>query len=135
MRKAKPAADPEAYVAALGGWQLACVKRLRAALRRAKSVEEVIKWGNLVYFAGGPVAVIRAEKTRVLFGFWRGERLIELEPRLKPGGKYEMATIEIREGAGISPARATQLMREAVLLNNKLGDPTKAALKRKARAS
>lgn len=105
MRKVKPAADPDAYVAALDGWQLACVKRLRAAVRRVKSVEEVIKWGNLVYFANGPMAVIRAEEKRVLFGFWRGQRLLELEPRLKPGGKYEMATIEIREGETVSPAR------------------------------
>ena len=38
------------------------------------------------------------EDERVLFGFWRGQRLREIEPRLKPGGKYEMATFEIREG-------------------------------------
>jgi hypothetical protein len=133
MRKAIPAADPDAYVDALGGWQRDCVKRLRAAVRRAKPGEEVVKWGHLVYFSDGPLALIRAEETRVLFGFWRGQRLTDLEPRLKPGGKYEMATIEIREGSTISPARATQLMRAAIQLNQTLGDPTKATPKRKAR--
>ena len=54
--------------------------------------------GPLVYFANGPVLLIRAEEERVLFGFWRGQRLREIEPRLKPGGKYEMATLEFREG-------------------------------------
>ncbi|MBE1183423.1 DUF1801 domain-containing protein, partial [Escherichia coli] len=48
---------------------------------------------NLVYLASGPAAVIRAEEERVLLGYWRGRRLRELEPRLRPGGKYEMATM------------------------------------------
>ena len=34
----------------------------------------------------------------MLLDFWRGQRLRATEPRLKPGGKYEMATLEIREG-------------------------------------
>jgi len=133
MRKAAPAATPDAYVDALGGWQRACVARLRAALRRAKPQDEVIKWGNLVYFANGPVAVIRTEEARVLLGFWRGQRLIEIEPRLRPGGKYEMATIAIEDGSSLSPVKATRLMRAAVALNGTLGDPTKAAPPRKPR--
>ena len=62
MRKEAPAANPAAYVKALTGWQAACVKKLRAAVRRAKPEEEVIKWGHLVYFAHGPVALIRASR-------------------------------------------------------------------------
>jgi hypothetical protein len=135
MRKTTPAADPDAYVAALKGWQQVCVKRLRAAVRRAKPQDEVVKWGHLVYFANGPVALIRAEETRVLLGFWRGQRLTEIEPRLKPGGKYEMATLVIEDGSSISPAQATRLMRAAVALNRTLGDPTKAAPPRKPRAA
>ena len=132
MRKVPPAANPDAYVASLSGWQRACVERLRAAVLRAGPIEETIKWGNLVYLANGPVAVIRAEETRVLFGFWRGKRLVEIEPRLKPSGKYEMATIHIGDGPAISPAKATRLMRTARALNETLGDPTKDAPKRKS---
>ena len=136
MRKVVPAVDPDAYVDALDGWQRDCVKRLRGAVRRAKSLTETVKWGHLVYLANGPLALIRAEETRVLSGFWRGQRLIEIEPRLKRGGKYEMATIEIREGAAaVSPARATDLIRAAIQLNQKLGDPTKVVPKRRARVS
>jgi hypothetical protein len=127
MRKMAPAAGPDAYVAALKGWQQALVKKLRAAIRKAKPADEMIKWGNIVYFANGPVTVIRAEDTRVLFGFWRGKRLVDLEPKLKPGGKYEMATMELREGDSLSPAKATKLMRAAIALNKTVGDPTKAA--------
>ena len=132
MRKVPPAANPDAYVAGLRGWQSVCVARLRAAVRRAGPLEEVIKWGNLVYLANGPVAVIRAEETRVLFGFWRGKRLVGIEPTLKPGGKYEMATIQIGEGAQISPAKVMRLIREARALNQTLGDPTADAPKRKS---
>ena len=59
------------------------------------------------------------------FGFWRGQRLREIEPRLKPGGKYEMATLELREGVTIRPAVVARLARQAVALNKQVGDPTK----------
>ena len=96
-------------------------------MRKAAELEEAVKWGHLVYAANGPVLLIRAEDERVLFGFWRGQRLREIEPRLKPGGKYEMATLEVREGMTINPAVASRLAREAVALNRTLGDPTKIA--------
>jgi hypothetical protein len=127
MKKMRTAASPAAYVAALHGWQAACVRRLRTAVRSAARFDERIKWGNLVYFSNGPAIVIRAEKSRVLFGFWRGKRLLSIEPRLKPGGKYEMATLELREGARFTAAVARKLAREAASLNRRIGDPTAAA--------
>ena len=120
-----PAANPDAYVAGLSGWQRERVETLRAAARRVFGVEEVIKWGHLVYLANGPAFLIRAEQSRVLYGFWRGQRLRSLEPRLKPGGKYEMATLELDEGTELDPGLAEQLAREAVAMNQSIGDPTK----------
>jgi hypothetical protein len=125
MRKSVPAENPDAYVRALTGWQRACVEMLRAAVRKVAALEEAVKWGHLVYAANGPVLLIRAEEERVLFGFWRGQRLRAIERRLKPSGKYEMATLDIREGVTIKPAVATRLAREAVALNRTIGDPTK----------
>src|SRR5215203_7414465 len=104
MKRSVPAESPDAYVAALAGWRRACVEALRAAVRGAAGLDEVIKWGNLVYLANGPVVVIRAEEERVILGFWRGQRLRAVEPRLKPGGKYEMASVELREGDTLAPA-------------------------------
>lgn len=132
MRKATPAANPDAYVDGLSGWQHACVEDLRAAVRRASVLEEVVKWGHLVYLSNGPVLLIRAEEQRVLLGFWRGQRLRAIEPRLRPGGKYEMATFELREGMSISPATVRRLAREAVALNKSLGNPTQIAKPDKA---
>jgi len=124
MKKSPPAANPDAYVAALRGWQKKRVVELRDIVRKAAKVEEVIKWGHLVYFASGPVLLIRAEESRVLFGFWRGQRLLEMEPRLKPGGKYEMATLTLEAKTPQSPASVRRLTQEAVKLNLLLGDPT-----------
>ena len=127
MKKVKPAENPDAYVAALDGWRRDLVEVLRKSVRAAAVLDEVIKWGHLVYLHNGPVLLIRAEDERVLFGFWRGKRLIEIEPRLKPGGKFELATVDLREGMTVRPAIVRRLTKEAVALNQKIGDPTKAA--------
>ncbi|KQZ60117.1 MULTISPECIES: DUF1801 domain-containing protein [unclassified Lysobacter] len=127
MLKTPPAANPDAYVAALDGWRRDLVEHLRASVLGAAKLEEVVKWGHLVYFSNGPVLLIRAEAQRVLFGFWRGKRLLEIEPRLKPGGKYELATLDLREGMTISAATARKLVKQAVSLNASVGDPTRAS--------
>ena len=124
MKKSIAAESPDAYLASLGGWRKRYVEALRSAVNEAALLREVIKWGHLVYFANGPVLLIRAEDGRVLFGFWRGQRLRGIEPRLKPGGKYEMATLELVEGTLLKRATVVELVREAVALNAAYGDPT-----------
>src|SRR6476619_7613201 len=111
MKKGPVASSPREYVAALDGWRGTCVKHLRAEVRDAATLTEVIKWGHLVYFSNGPLLLIRAEEERVLFGFWRGQHLQKIEPRLKPGGKYEMATLELRKGDTIDMETIRKLTR------------------------
>lgn len=129
MKRITPAPNPDAYVASLRGWQRACVETLRAGVRSTCDIDEVVKWGHLVYSSNGPVLLIRAEPERVLFGFWRGQRLLNIERRLKPGGKYEMATFEMNEDTAMSPVIVRRLVREAVALNEALGDPTRVSTK------
>ena len=124
MKNVVIAANGDEYIAALDGWRRECVKTLRTAVLAAAKFEERIKWGHLVYFNNGPVLLIRAEEERVLFGFWRGKRLQPIEPRLKPGGKYEMATLELHEGDLLDSKVLRKLARDAVALNQKFGDPT-----------
>jgi hypothetical protein len=131
MKKSPPAANPSAYVSALDGWRRECVESLRTAVISAASLDEVVKWGHLVFFSDGPALLIRAEDARVLLGFWRGQRLRKIEPRLKPGGKYEMATLELRAGESVPPEVVRLLVKEAVALNRKLGNPTAAAKSRR----
>jgi hypothetical protein len=130
MKKSLPASSPDQYIASLDGWRRECVEELRAGVRATADMQESIKWGHLVYFANGPVLLIRAEEERVLFGFWRGQRLRSLEPRLKPGGKYEMATLELHQGDTVAKATVRRLVKEAAALNKKLGDPTAVAKRR-----
>ena len=127
MKKIVPIENPDAYVDSLDGWQREQVTALRKAVRGVAALGEDIKWGHLVYSDEGPVLLIRAEANRVLFGFWRGQRLKSIEPRLKAGGKYEMATLELHEDTKIKPAVARRLAKEAVRLNRELGDPRLAA--------
>jgi hypothetical protein len=124
MKKSTPASSPDAYVSALSGWQRVTVERLRAVVLASAGLDEVIKWGHLVYLSNGPALLIRAEEHRVLFGFWRGKRLREIDPRLKPGGKYEMATIELHQNEEVISSTARRLVKEAVRLNKTLGNPT-----------
>jgi len=128
VRKTIPASTPAAYVESLSGGQRSYVEALRGAVVAAvPQLAETVKWGHLVYLANGPVLLIRAEKHRVLFGFWRGKSLRHIEPRLRPGGKYDMATLELVEGTALDRECVVRLASEAVALNVTLGNPTAVA--------
>lgn len=123
-----PATTPDEYIARLTGWQRGFSAALREAVCAAAPVlDERLKWGHLVYFAHGPVLIIRAEASRVLLGFMRGQRLRAIEPRLKPGGKYELATLELHQDTPLLRETVVQLAVEATRLNHVLGDPRDAA--------
>lgn len=124
MRKLVAAETPGAYVAALDGWRRRYTEALQSAVLAAAPLREAIKWGHLVYFSNGPVLLIRAEEERILFGFWRGQRLRKIEPRLRAGGKHEMATLEILESTPLEHSVVLQLVHSAVAFNLSHGDPT-----------
>ena len=125
MKRSGPLpASPDEYVQSIGGWQRDRVDMLRAVARDVGGSDETVKWGHLVYMANGPTFLIRAEEDRVLFGFWRGKRLLDIEPRMKGGGKYELRTLELREETPVDAAVAERLIREAINLNCTVGNPT-----------
>src|SRR4051812_35115113 len=130
MMRSPKVSSPDEYAAAFDSWRRKLVEQLRSNVRSVRGLEEVIKWGHLVFYANGPVLLIRGEDHRVLFGFWRGQRLREIESWLKPGGKYEMATLELREGDRIDPKTVRHLVVQAVALNKKHGDPTDVTKKK-----
>jgi hypothetical protein len=125
MKRSGPLpASPDEYVQSIGGWQRERVDLLRGIATQVGGSDETVKWGHLVYLANGPAFLIRAEEHRVLFGFWRGKRLLDIEPRMTGTGKYEMKTLDLREDTVIDPAVAERLVREAIKLNGTIGDPT-----------
>lgn len=123
-RTGSPPASPDEYVQSIHGWQRQRVDLLRVIAKKVGDSDETVKWGHLVYMTNGPAFLIRAESHRVLFGFWRGKRLLDLEPRMKGGGKYEMRSLELREDTPIDYATAERLIRKAIELNRTIGDPT-----------
>lgn len=123
MKRTPPAASLDAYVAALTGWRRERVEMLRAAALAVGPDAEVIKWGHIVMMAEGPAILIRAEDDRILYGFWRGKRLLHLDARLTGTSKYEMASLELRDDTLLDPETAAALAREAVALNRILGNP------------
>lgn len=123
-----PARTPDEYIGCLAGWQGRYAAALRQAVQEcATDLEERLKWGHLVYFLNGPMLLIRAEPERVLFGFFRGQRLRHIEPRLKPGGKYELATLTLRQDTPLARSTVLDLVAAAARLNREHGDPTDAA--------
>lgn len=123
-----PAAEsPDAYIAALAGWQRERAGMMRAAIMAAAPFDETIKWTNLVFMANGPCILIRAEEHRVLLGFWRGKRLRALEPRIRASGKYELGNLVMAEATELSPATVATLAAEAFRLNAELGNPAARA--------
>jgi hypothetical protein len=123
------AQTPAEYFDCIAGWQGKYAAALRDVVgEAAPELEERLKWGHVVYFHNGPVLLIRAEPTRVLFGFWRGKQLRHIEPRLRGGGKYEMATLELTETTLFERSVALALAKEAKELNTRLGDATTKAV-------
>ena len=125
MRKGPLPASPDEYVQSIVGWQRDRVDFLREIALGVGDCEEIVKWGHLVYMANGPAFLIRAEDDRVLFGFWRGKRMMDIEPRMVGGGKYELRTLHLFEDMEIDAAVAETLIRESISLNASLGNPTK----------
>jgi hypothetical protein len=123
----KAAASPDAFVEELTGWQAQLVAMLRSAVNAGAEFDEIIKWGNLVFVHHGLCGLIHVEDQRVVLGFWRGKRLMAIEPRIKPSGKYELGNIVLFAGDTIEPEQVEQLAREAARLNRELGDPTALA--------
>lgn len=125
MANGPVAANPDAYVEALTGWQRERVEMLRAAIHAGGAFDESIKWTNLLFSAGGQCLVIRVEEGRVLLAMFRGKRLSHLDPRIKPSGKYELANLVMTAETEIDPVLVTQIAAKAARLNAELGDPTK----------
>ena len=116
-------ASPDEYVLSISGWQRERIDQLRSIAAKVGEADETVKWGHLVYMANGPAFLIRAEDHRVLFGFWRGKRLLDIEPRMTGTGKHEMKTLDLREDTPVDPAVAERLIREAIRLNRTIGNP------------
>ena len=113
------------YIEGLEGWQAEAVSKLREIVKRAApDASEAVKWAQPVYDKGGPFAYIRAFKNHVNFGFWRGASLEDPNGLLQGDGD-KMRHLKLTGIDEINPEVFSALVRQAVQLNETLGDPTK----------
>ncbi|MCH8903222.1 MAG: DUF1801 domain-containing protein [Bacteroidetes bacterium] len=122
MAKAKSVDD---YIAGLDGWQSEVVTLVRGIVEgSAPDAAASIKWSQPVFEQNGPFCYVRAFKDHVNFGFWRGAELPDPEGLLQGDGD-KMRHIRLSSPDEVESDAFAALVRSAVELNEKKGDPTK----------
>lgn len=112
------------YIAGLGDWRGDAVAEVRRIVRgAAPDVEEAIKWSQPVFSSNGPFCFVKAHRSHVNFGFWRGATM-DAPAGLLTGSGQMMAHIKIKSMSDIQPDVFAALVREAVALNARHGDPS-----------
>lgn len=115
----------DAYIESLPADQAKIVTAVRAIIHKAApKAEESFKWAQPVYESNGPFCYIKAFKSAVNFGFWRGVDLDDPHGRLEGSGQ-KMRHVKIEELAQIDEKAFTAFVTQAVRLNATKGDPTR----------
>lgn len=124
-----PPKSVDAYVKSLPPEQAEIVSVLRQLVRAAApTASEAFKWAQPVYEENGPFAYIKAFKSYVNFGFWRGVDIPDPENLLQGGGT-KMKHVKVVNAKDIRKKAFQDMVRAAVQLNRTKGDPTKAGTK------
>ena len=118
-----------AYVASLSPEQAKIVSTIRGIIRNtAPKAAESVKWAQPVYEDNGPFCYIKAFKSHVTFGFWRGIDLPDPLGLLEGGGD-RMRHVKLTSVKDIRKKALQDFIKEAVRLNQTKGDPTKRGMK------
>lgn len=112
------------YVAALDGWQAEAVTAIRQIVREAApKATEAYKWAQPVYEENGPFAWIKAYKSYINFGFWRGSQLTDPKGLLLGDGAL-MRHVKIASLADLNQPALKRFVKQAAKLNREMGNPT-----------
>jgi hypothetical protein len=113
------------YIASLPAEHAEIVQALHALVKKAApKAEEAIKWAQPVYSSNGPMIFIKAHSKHVNFGFWRGAQLKDTK-NLLTGDGDRMRHVKVTALKEINKTAFTDLVKQALALNAKHGDPTK----------
>ena len=116
----------ETYLEGLPPAHAAIGRRLEAIAASEIGAPGTIKWGQPVWEAGGPVAYMRGASRHVTFGFWRGAELADPAGKLVGEGS-RMRHLRLTSLGELDEPLLRRLLREAVALNARHGDPTRAS--------
>jgi hypothetical protein len=123
MASATPA---DAYIAGFPDWRGEAMSlAVDAILAAAPEATVSIKWSQPVFDLGGPFAYVKAFRTSVNVGFWRGAELDDPGDLLAGDGD-RMRHLKLTAAGQLDVDRLAGWVREAVALNATQGDPTKA---------
>jgi hypothetical protein len=115
----------EEYASSLQDWRGDVIRQLDEIVREAApNATALIRWAQLVWEHGGPVAYARATAKHVTFGFWRGAELTDPEGLLEGSGD-PMMHVKIAAPGDVRTAQFAAWVKEAVELNEAMGDPTR----------
>jgi hypothetical protein len=111
------------YIESLSADQAEIVSALRRIIKEAApDAEEAFKWAQPVYERGGPFCYIKAFKSAVNFGFWRGVDLDDPAGQLEGSGD-KMRHIKLKSLDDIDAVAFAGFVKQAVQLNADKGDP------------
>jgi hypothetical protein len=116
------------YAARLAPAQAALVAAVAGLVREAApAAKESIKWGQPVWEVNGPVCSIKAFRNTTNVNFWRGAELARgADPEgLLEGSGAKLRHIKLTRAEDIRAEAFEQLVRAAVELNQRFGDPTR----------
>lgn len=120
----KPA-NVEQYIISLPAEHAAILTALRGIVQKsAPKATETFKWSQPVYEQNGPMIWIRAYKSYVNIGFWRGAEMHDKHGLLQGDGD-RMRHVKIATPADIRKGALADYIKQAVKLNAQQGDPTK----------
>ena len=114
------------YIDGLGGdWRSETVADLRKVVdATAPEASSTIKWAQPVWESNGPFAYVKAFRSSVNIGFWRGAQLEDRNGILEGDGE-RMKHVTLREGDAIPADELAGFVRQAVELNRELGSPAR----------
>jgi hypothetical protein len=116
----------DGYIASLPPQRAAIVTALRDIVERAApGATGSIKWAQPVFEDGGPICYIRSFAGHVNFGFWRGGEIEDHTGGRLEGGGDRMKHVKLKSLEDIDETAIADMVREAVELNRRRGDPTR----------
>lgn len=115
----------ETWSKRLKGWHVDALRIIRALVaRHAPAATLSIKWGQPVWEHNGPMAFAKPAKNHLTFGFWRGAELEDPNGVLEGDGD-RMRHVKITSAEHAKTLGLDDLVKQAVKLNEKKGDPTR----------
>jgi hypothetical protein len=118
-------ATVEEYLDAVAPELRDTARRLCELVRTAQpSATEAMKWSMPTWSNHGPFCYVKAFRTHVNLGFWRGKALDDPHHLIDTTGE-KMGHVSFPAGAVIDATVLQPLIRQAALLNESLGDPSR----------